>query len=232
MKPIYKYLSTKIVQSKIKATDDTIHQIVKDELDRLGYDADLNHIDVSEVTTMYSGGGTIGWNGSPFYNEVINNKDEIISRKINVDVSKWNVSKCTNFAYMFYECYIFNCDISEWDVSKANTFSQMFSFCEKFNSDLSSWNTSNVTKMTGMFNRCLSFDFKTIANWDVSNVTNAAWIFANNEDTLKKQNVDLSKLCFSSIHYSNRHAFSNTQLEQDKRPFIRQNTSHASERLN
>lgn len=36
----------------IKATNQTIHSIVKDELQRLGLAADLNHIDVSEVTDM------------------------------------------------------------------------------------------------------------------------------------------------------------------------------------
>ena len=52
MRQIIEYLSTKVAQTKIKATDETIRQIVKDELDRLGHDADLNHIDVSEVTNM------------------------------------------------------------------------------------------------------------------------------------------------------------------------------------
>lgn len=36
----------------IKATNQTIHSIVKDELQMLGLAADLNHIDVSEVTDM------------------------------------------------------------------------------------------------------------------------------------------------------------------------------------
>ena len=38
----------------IIATDDTIDQIVKDEIKRLGNNADLNHIDVSQVTNMDS----------------------------------------------------------------------------------------------------------------------------------------------------------------------------------
>lgn len=36
----------------IKATDETIREIVKSEIERLGNEADLNHIDVSEVTNM------------------------------------------------------------------------------------------------------------------------------------------------------------------------------------
>ena len=54
MKPILEYLSTKVTQTKIKATDKTIYNIVRDEIERLGLDADLNHIDVSEVMDMDS----------------------------------------------------------------------------------------------------------------------------------------------------------------------------------
>lgn len=230
MKQLRNYINIRKSKSTIKATNNTIHQIVFDEITKFGTTLDLNHIDTSEVTKMYNW-GTSGWNGSPFYNRVIN-KDEIISREINVDVSKWNVSKCEDFGWMFYECYNFNCDLSEWDVSMSKTFSQMFSFCKKFNSDLSSWNTSHVSKMTGMFNQCLSFEFETITNWDVSNVTEVAWMFANNKDTLEKQDVDLSKLWFSSIHSPNHDAFTNTILEQDKRPFVGRKTSHTYERLN
>ena len=52
MRTILEYLSTKVVQSKIKATDETIKKIVKGELNRLGHDADLNHIDTSQITDM------------------------------------------------------------------------------------------------------------------------------------------------------------------------------------
>ena len=44
------YLSTKVKQTKIKATDADIKEIVHSEMQRLGHDADLNHIDVSLVT--------------------------------------------------------------------------------------------------------------------------------------------------------------------------------------
>ena len=39
-------------EDMIVATNDTIKKIVKDEIERLGYNADLNHIDVSQVTDM------------------------------------------------------------------------------------------------------------------------------------------------------------------------------------
>lgn len=37
---------------KIIATNDTLRQIIIEEIDRLGVDANLNHIDTSQVTDM------------------------------------------------------------------------------------------------------------------------------------------------------------------------------------
>lgn len=39
-----------MTQETIKATDETIKDIVNQEIERLGNNADLNHIDVSGVT--------------------------------------------------------------------------------------------------------------------------------------------------------------------------------------
>lgn len=43
-----------MTQKTIEATDETIKDIVKQEIERLGNDADLNHIDVSGVTDIDS----------------------------------------------------------------------------------------------------------------------------------------------------------------------------------
>ena len=159
---------------------------------------------------------------SPFNNDVLNNNDDTneVTHSLNVDVSKWNVSKCTNFAYLFYECYQFNCDLSEWDMSRAETLEQMFTFCMEFNSDLSKWDTINVRKTTGMFNKCLSFDFNTIVNWDVAGVTDVSYMFANLGTKLSEENIDLSNLWFYSIHNPVCNAFDKTYLDEDKRPYV------------
>ena len=145
MRPINRYLSNKIKASDIKATDKTIYQIVKDELDRLGHSADLNHIDVSEVTNMdslfccdqYSLDGP-----GPKYND------------LNPDISRWYVSNVEDMWGMFAHCYNFNCDISGWDVSKVENMYAMFRGCENFNQDISRWNTQNVKYHDSMFNDC------------------------------------------------------------------------------
>jgi surface protein len=142
MRLITEYLSTKVAQTKIKATDETIKQIVKDELDRLGHDADLNHIDVSEVTNMDSLFSCYDADLGPEYND------------LNPDISQWNVSNVHDMRYMFAHCYNFNCDISGWDVSNVINMNCMFFYCEKFNQDISRWDVSKVKHCTNIFEDC------------------------------------------------------------------------------
>jgi len=142
MRPINRYLSNKIQASDIKATDDTIHQIVKDELDRLGHDADLNHIDVSDVTNMSSLFSCAEIDLGPKYGD------------LNPDISKWGVSNVTDMKWMFYNCEKFNQDLSQWDVSNVKDMYSMFYNCQKFNQDLSGWNVNNVKDHSYIFSGC------------------------------------------------------------------------------
>ena len=142
MKQITEYLSTKVSQTKIKATDKTIKQIVKDELDRLGHDADLNHIDTSEVTNMVC---------------LFNCHKAYLGLKykdLNPDISKWDVSNVKDMDFMFFACNNFNCDISGWDVKKVENMNCMFLECERFNQDLSQWDVRNVNEIYQMFDGC------------------------------------------------------------------------------
>ena len=183
MKTITEYLSTKVAQTKIKATDDTIQQIVKDELDRLGHDADLNHIDVSEVTSLLH----------VFNPNQLGSRDEHY-KDINPDVSRWDVSNVTHMHYafacankfngdisdwdvsnviktegMFFECWNFNCNIGNWNVSKVECMNSMFCGCGKFNQDLSRWDVRNVRDMVNIFMGCRNFN-QDLSQWDVSNL--------------------------------------------------------------
>lgn len=125
----------------IKTTDETIQDIVLDELDRLGHDADLNHIDVSEVTDM---------------SDLFNCEDYLGSkyRDLNPDISHWDVSNVVNMSCMFYNCQKFNQDITQWKVDKVKYTDNMFWNCKNFNQDLSDWNVRNVNIMYGMFWGC------------------------------------------------------------------------------
>ena len=173
---IQEYLLSKTKKGNIiHATNDTIKKIVKDELDILGHYADLNHIDVSEVTNM----------DSLFSCSV----EDLGTRykDLNPDISQWNVSKVQNTSCMFYKCKNFCCDISRWDVSNVKDMSGMFYNCEKFDQDLSQWNVSKVTNMHSVFNGCETFN-QDLSKWNVSNVENMWYMFYG----CKNFNQDLS----------------------------------------
>lgn len=153
MRQITEYLSTKIVKpSIIKATNETIQQIVKDELDRLGHDADLNHIDVSEVTDMDS---------------LFSCHDADLGSKysdLNPDISKWDVSNVEDMSFMFWGCKKFNQDISQWDVRNVKYTERMFMGCESFNQPIGTWDVSKVVIMNSMFFKCINFD-QNLSSW-------------------------------------------------------------------
>jgi surface protein len=85
----------------MNATNETISKILDKEIEKLGLSADLNHIDVSNVTNMNG-----MFNGSKFNGS-----------KFNGDISKWDVSNVTDMCFMFCESD-FNGDTSKWDVAK------------------------------------------------------------------------------------------------------------------
>lgn len=114
----------------IVATDETIRDIVKQEVKRLGNNADLNHIDTSKVTLMHA----LFKKSAP---------------KFNGDISKWEVSNVTHFDLMFQGC-AFNGDISNWNVSNAKNMMYMF-HDSKFKGNLEKWKPVNVTNMINMF---------------------------------------------------------------------------------
>ena len=100
-------------------TRDKLRKIIETELERQGPDADLNHIDVSEIDDM----------SLLFYH----------TKARNIKIDEWNVSNVTNMANMFDGCKDFNCDLSDWNVSNVKTMSSMFFGCSAFKSNLSKW---------------------------------------------------------------------------------------------
>lgn len=159
MRRIDEYLLSKSTKrSVVKATSDNIRSIVWDELNELGRDADLNHIDVSEVTDM----------------------DGLFSeRHFCGDVSEWDVSNVRTMRRMFYRNDNFNCDISKWNTRSLEDMSTMFYDCFKFNQDLGAWETSNVKNLDLTFCGCHSFDGKGLSKWDISSVTSLNGTFMN-----------------------------------------------------
>ena len=151
-------------------TKDELKDCIKKELDLQGPDANLNIIDVSEITDM----------SQLTY--------KIYDKIRNIDISLWDVSKVNQMWNMFADCKSFNCDLSKWDVSKVKDMDNMFIGCESFNCDLSKWDVSKVESMDSMFQDCTSFN-SDLSNWDVRKVKDISNMFAN----CTSFNQDLSK---------------------------------------
>lgn len=97
---------------------DELKAIIRGEIERQGPDADLNHIDTSQITDM--------------------SRLFTLSNIGNIKIEQWDVSNVTNMSFMFTECFDFTSDLSNWDVSNVTNMLRMFNGCRKFTSDLSS----------------------------------------------------------------------------------------------
>ena len=85
-------------------TIDEFMTVVGKLIKERGYEANLNDIDTSEITSM----------SGLFYNSYFNG-----------DISEWDVSNVEDMDYMFYNSK-FNGDISKWDVKNVENMSYMF----------------------------------------------------------------------------------------------------------
>ena len=88
---------------------DELITLLKELLEERGKDADLNDIDVSNITDM----------SELFYG--------LDPHKI--DISEWNVSNVKNMELMFDNCINFNSDLNKWDVSNVTNMESMFDGC-------------------------------------------------------------------------------------------------------
>ena len=172
-------MKTKNINNKMQAvyryfpkTKEELAEIIKVEVDRKGWNCNLNHIDVSQITDMSY---LFGYSDDNIYDLY----------QFNGDISKWNVSNVINMQCMFFGNPDFNGNISNWDVSRVKNMSWLF--CQtKFNKDISEWDVSNVESMYSMFK---SSEFNgDISKWDVSKVKYMKCMFSNSEF-----NKDISK---------------------------------------
>ena len=117
MKAINTYITEKFQVSKDNIRVYNYYPKTKEELkkvlrERVNKDknADLNDIDVSEITDM---------------SKLFEGLDPH-----NIDISEWDVSNVIDMHYMFYGCQKFNCNLSKWDVSNVGDMHSTFFECE------------------------------------------------------------------------------------------------------
>ena len=157
-------------------------------------DADLNDIDVSQITNM----DRLFYKLDPH----------------NIDISLWDVSNVENMNSVFYGCKKFNCDLNSWNVSKVTNMEHMFHDCNVFNCDLSNWNVSKVKNMESMFYHCYEFEGKGLENWKIDSLINFRYMFdgcINFCANLKKWKVT-HKMSF------NKDLFKNSPKMKNKAP--------------
>src|SRR5690554_2411525 len=166
------------MEKRIVVDDGNIKEIVRDEIKRLGNKADLNHIDVSDVTNMEGSFRGLDFVGNISNWDVGNVKYMswmFYDSSFNQDISNWDVSNVVVMKAMFYKSP-FNKDISGWDVGNVENMSWMF-YNSSFNQDISKWDVSNVEHMDAMFfNSKFNQD---ISNWNVGNVKDMYKMFEN-----------------------------------------------------
>ena len=154
MKPLNKYIEEKLIVNKnyntyqyYPTTWKELRHIIEERYIELGPGTknepiDFNDIDVSRITTFYSGGN----NGIGLFEHT---KFEYI------DISNWDVSKVEDMCYTFFSCQKLKSigDISNWKVSRVKYMGNMFRNCKNltFVGDLSDWNVSHVDNMGYMF---------------------------------------------------------------------------------
>ena len=172
-------------------TKDELRSIIERELEEQGPDADLNFIDVSEITDM----------SGLFINFDIRN----------IKIDRWDTSNVTTMKSMFLHCSAFvGTGLDTWGTSNVKDMSYMFNGCKNLNAELSSWDTSNVKDMSYMFNGCKNLNAD-LSGWNVSNVIWMPQMFYKCE----KLNSDISRWDVRNVRNMESMFYGCTSLEQD-----------------
>lgn len=146
MRHITEYLDANIQINRktIEADDSTLYKIVRDEIEKLGNKADLNHIEVGSIKNFFYGLESGAENFLGLFEDL----------DFQGDVSRWDMSKAEITSAMFHGCKNFNCDISGWNLKNLKTARCMFRYCKNFDQDLSSWHLKKDVDNYYMFDGC------------------------------------------------------------------------------
>lgn len=94
----------------------------------------------------------------------------------NSDISGWDTSTITSMQSMFDTATSFNRNLSRWNTANVVTTYRMFAGATAFNSALP-WNMRKNTELGRMFQQATAFSGSGLSTWDVSGVTDMAWMF-------------------------------------------------------
>lgn len=186
MKPIFEYIISKSAKIyKITAENsEQLKNIVKQEIEKLGENCDLNHIDVSQIEYF---------------------SFTFRLTKFNGDISKWNMSNAKELRSVFCGAINFNCDLGNWDLSKCTCLNHAFAAAPKFEGKgLEKWDVSNVIDFNHAFSSCRSFN-RDISNWQINqNVSDMSSMFERCEIFCQDlSSWQIPKYCYTEDMFKN-----------------------------
>ena len=147
---------------------DNLKKLLERMIEVRGDEGDFNDIDTSSIKDMSSLFET---------NEYRNTKFDQLCKKINGDITGWNVSSVKNMRDMFCGAESFNQPIGNWNVSNVTNMSGMFKYAKSFNQPIGDWNVSSVENMSFMFYNAKSFN-QNISMWNTISVTEMGYMFS------------------------------------------------------
>lgn len=95
----------------------------------------------------------------------------------NSSFENWDTSNTSSLSGAFRAAKLFNQNISSWDVSGVTNMANTFFDADSFNQPIGSWDTGNVAGMSNMFRSNLSTFDQSLANWDITSLTNGSSMF-------------------------------------------------------
>ena len=211
-----KYNSSRLKKYQVKDKAE-LHQIISYIVYEIDPCANLNWLDVSNITNMNSMFQDMPFNGNISEWDVSQVKDmaKMFNQCIqftgeNTNLSNWNVSNVENMNAMFNTCSFngIHNDLANWDVSKVKDMGDMFAYTV-FNSDISKWDVSHVEYMDSMFQ--YSIFNQPIGNWNMSRVRTSTYMFFH----ASKFNQDLTK--WDAKNLSN-NTFKFSEIDLDNLP--------------
>jgi surface protein len=99
-----------------------------------------------------------------------------------LNLSKWNVSKCTNMTNTFSSCRkATTINISGWNTKQMTHMQAAFNACDSLTTliGINNIDTSNVTSMKNMFYQCSKLTSLDLSNFNTSLVTDMSGMFCN-----------------------------------------------------
>ena len=126
----------------------------------------------------------------PLVDLYVSDKSKLPDELKNVRIGKWDVSRVTNFNYVFANFQRFN-EPLEWDTSNAVKMRNMFTHCKKFNQTLK-WNVKKVKNMHGIFEDCTEFNQP--LDWETDSLENTDFMFSKCEKFNQPLNWNMRKV--------------------------------------